>query len=53
MPPTNCPNIPTCTAPAAFPAPAKPSSPNYILVYRILSDAIEILAILHTRQLYP
>ena len=28
-------------------------SPNYILVYRITMDAVEILAVLHTRQLYP
>jgi addiction module RelE/StbE family toxin len=27
--------------------------PNYILVYRVGADAIDILAILHTRQQYP
>lgn len=27
--------------------------PNYVLVYRITVDAIEILALLHTRQQYP
>lgn len=27
--------------------------PNYVLVYRITADAIEILALLHTRQQYP
>ncbi|WP_420145229.1 type II toxin-antitoxin system RelE/ParE family toxin [Sphingobium sp.] len=28
-------------------------TPNYILVYRVGIDAIEILAIKHTRQQYP
>lgn len=28
-------------------------TPNYILVYRVRSDAIEIIAILYTRQQYP
>ena len=27
--------------------------PNYILVYRVGSDLVEILAVLHTRQNYP
>ncbi|WP_367613606.1 type II toxin-antitoxin system RelE/ParE family toxin [Sphingomonas sp. AP4-R1] len=26
--------------------------PNYILVYRV-TEAIEVLAVLHARQLYP
>ncbi len=28
-------------------------TPNYILVYRVKGDGIEILSRLHTRQLYP
>ena len=28
-------------------------TPNYILVYRIGAEAIEILAVKHTRQQYP
>lgn len=27
--------------------------PNYVLVYRVTPAAIEILALLHARQLYP
>lgn len=27
--------------------------PNYILVYRVAADAVEVLRVLHTRQLYP
>ncbi|MEZ7273742.1 type II toxin-antitoxin system RelE/ParE family toxin [Sphingobium sp. 10 DY56-G10] len=27
--------------------------PNYILVYRVMTDRIQILALLHTRQQYP
>ena len=27
--------------------------PNYILVYRVGSDAIDVLAIVHARQQYP
>ena len=27
--------------------------PNYVVVYRVEASAIEILAIMHTRQLYP
>jgi len=27
--------------------------PNYILIYRVGAEAIEILAVLHTRQEYP
>ena len=27
--------------------------PNYILVYRVGSDAIDILAVVHARQQYP
>lgn len=27
--------------------------PNYVLVYRVGTDAIEILAVLHARQQYP
>ncbi|WP_308836430.1 type II toxin-antitoxin system RelE/ParE family toxin [Janthinobacterium sp. PAMC25594] len=27
--------------------------PNYVVVYRVAATAIEILAVLHTRQLYP
>jgi addiction module RelE/StbE family toxin len=28
-------------------------TPNYILVYRVTADAIEVLNVLHTRQQYP
>jgi len=28
-------------------------NPNYILVYRVTADAIEVLGVLHTRQQYP
>lgn len=28
-------------------------SPNYLLVYRVTIDAVQILAVLHTRQSYP
>ena len=28
-------------------------TPNYMLVYRVGPDVIEILAVLHTRQQYP
>ncbi|MFZ6765564.1 type II toxin-antitoxin system RelE/ParE family toxin [Undibacterium sp. Di26W] len=28
-------------------------SPNYVVVYRVTSDAIDILAVIHTRQSYP
>ncbi|MDR6127608.1 toxin ParE1/3/4 [Sphingomonas sp. SORGH_AS802] len=27
--------------------------PNYILVYRVAADVVEILAVLHARQQYP
>ena len=27
--------------------------PNYILIYRVGADMIEIIAVLHTRQQYP
>lgn len=27
--------------------------PNYVVVYRVDANAIEILAVMHTRQLYP
>jgi len=27
--------------------------PNYILIYRVGAEAIEILSVLHTRQQYP
>lgn len=28
-------------------------SPNYLLVYRITIDAVQIISVLHTRQSYP
>jgi plasmid stabilization system protein ParE len=28
-------------------------TPNYILVYRVTADAVEVLNVLHTRQRYP
>lgn len=28
-------------------------TPNYILIYRVVADRIEILAVKHTRQQYP
>ncbi|MFZ6741805.1 type II toxin-antitoxin system RelE/ParE family toxin [Undibacterium sp. JH2W] len=28
-------------------------SPNYVVVYRVTADAIDILAVIHTRQSYP
>ena len=28
-------------------------TPNYMLVYRVTTNAIEILAVVHTRQQYP
>jgi addiction module RelE/StbE family toxin len=27
--------------------------PNYILIYRIIDDAVEVLAVVHARQRYP
>ena len=27
--------------------------PNYILIYRVTADAVEIVRLLHTRQQYP
>jgi len=27
--------------------------PNYLLVYRVTADAVEIVNVLHSRQLYP
>lgn len=27
--------------------------PNYILLYRVGAEAVEILAVIHTRQQYP
>lgn len=27
--------------------------PNYILIYRVAADAIEVLALVHARQQYP
>lgn len=27
--------------------------PNYILVYRVTSDGVEVVAVVHTRQDYP
>lgn len=27
--------------------------PNYIVVYRVLSDHIDVVAVLHSRQQYP
>lgn len=29
------------------------SHPNYLLVYRVLGDAVEILNVVHTRQQFP
>lgn len=28
-------------------------TPNYILIYRVAADAVEVLNVLHTRQQYP
>ena len=28
-------------------------TPNYVMIYRVALDAIEILAVKHTRQQYP
>jgi len=28
-------------------------TPNYILVYRVTEDAVEIVNLMHTRQQYP
>lgn len=28
-------------------------SPNYILIYRVTADAVEIVSVIHTRQQYP
>ncbi len=27
--------------------------PNYIVVYRVMSDQVEIVSVLHARQKYP
>ena len=27
--------------------------PNYVVIYRVLEDAVAILAVIHTRQEYP
>ena len=27
--------------------------PNYILIYRVVSDAVEIVNVIHSRQQYP
>lgn len=27
--------------------------PNYIMVYRVTAEAVRVLRIIHTRQLYP
>lgn len=27
--------------------------PNYILVYRVTAEAVEVVAVVHARQLYP
>ncbi|GAA0747157.1 MULTISPECIES: type II toxin-antitoxin system RelE/ParE family toxin [Sphingomonas] len=27
--------------------------PNYILIYRVLADSVEVLTVLHARQEYP
>ncbi|MDN3521933.1 type II toxin-antitoxin system RelE/ParE family toxin [Halomonas ramblicola] len=27
--------------------------PNYLLVYRVAADRVEVVAVLHTRQEYP
>ena len=27
--------------------------PNYILIYRVATDAVEIVAVVHARQEYP
>ena len=29
------------------------SHPNYILIYRVIGDAVEILNVVHSRQQYP
>ncbi len=28
-------------------------NPNYVLVYRVTAEAVEVLSVLHTRQQYP
>jgi len=28
-------------------------NPNYVLVYRVTANAVEVLSVLHTRQQYP
>ena len=28
-------------------------SPNYLVIYRVTTDAIEIISVLHTKQEYP
>lgn len=28
-------------------------SPNYVVVYRVLADAVEVLRVLHTQQKWP
>jgi len=28
-------------------------NPNYVLVYRVAADAVEVISVLHTRQQYP
>ncbi len=27
--------------------------PNYVMIYRIMDDAVEIVSLMHTRQQYP
>jgi toxin ParE1/3/4 len=50
----NLPNHPYAYRPGRTPGTREAViHPNYILIYRVAADAIEILALVHARQQYP
>lgn len=50
----NLPNHPYAHSPGRVPGTREAIiHPNYILIYRVAIDAIEVLALVHARQQYP
>ena len=49
-----CPTIRTCAARARVAGTREAVvHPNYILVYRVTGEAVEIVRLVHSRQQYP
>ena len=51
--PSGCRTIRTYAARAAAGTREAVIHPNYILIYRVTEDAVEIIRLVHSRQHYP